>query len=415
MHFDVVVVGAGAAGILAATRAAERGRKVLLLEKNGKPGVKILMSGGTRCNLTHATDSRGIADAFASTEQGHFLRSPLAAFPPDDLVAWVEAEGLPTKVEPGGKIFPVTDRATDVLAALLRRLQRSGCGLALDEALVRLEPIERGIRLTTPARTFDAASVIVTTGGKSYPRSGTSGDGYAWMEALGHTVVPTRPALTPLVARAAWIRELSGVSADDVRLRIVEPGSKSGGGSCLGQRRESLLFTHFGLSGPAALDVSGAVSAHPRPLELCAVCDFAPDLSEEAVDEALRQQCAEHGARSLSTLPAQWMARRLGEAIVTYLGLNPEQRCAELSRTDRRRLAAALKRLEIPLEGTRGFAKAEVTAGGVALGEVDSRTMRSKLVPGLFIAGEILDVDGPIGGYNFQAAFSTGFVAGENA
>ncbi len=415
MHFDVVVVGAGAAGIFAATRAAQRGRETLLLEKNRKPGVKILMSGGTRCNLTHATESRGIADAFADKKQGHFLRSALSAFTPADLVAWIESEGVPTKVEPGGKIFPVSDRATDVLAALLSRLRHSGCSLALAEPLERLESHGTALRLTTPDRTIDADSVIVTTGGRSYPRSGTSGDGYAWMAALGHRIVPTRPALTPLVARAAWVRELAGVSADDVELRIVEPGAKSGGGAFLARRRESLLFTHFGLSGPAALDVSGAVSAYRRPLELSAVCDFAPDLGEEAVDEALRHHCAEHGARNVSSLPSQWMARRLGEAIVAHLGIDPSLRCADLSRADRRRLAAALKNLAIPLEGTRGFAKAEVTAGGVALDEIDSRTMRSKRVPGLLVAGEILDVDGPVGGYNFQAAFSTGFVAGENA
>src|SRR5690349_8407146 len=194
--WDVVVLGAGAAGLLAATRAAEAGRRTLLLEKNRKPGVKILMSGGTRCNLTHATDNRGIVEAYGPP--GRFLHSALAALSVEDTIALFEAEGVATKVEETGKIFPVSNKAADVLAALVRRLERSGATLAPEEPLLDLEADQTGFRLTTPRRVLRAGRVILTTGGQSYPGAGTTGDGYRWAARFGHTIVPPRPALTPL-------------------------------------------------------------------------------------------------------------------------------------------------------------------------------------------------------------------------
>src|SRR5437879_5975432 len=198
--WDVVVIGAGAAGLLAAARAAERGRRTLLLEKNRKPGIKILMSGGTRCNITHATDNRGIVEAFGPP--GRFLHSALAALSVEGTVALFEAEGVATKVEETGKIFPVSNKAADVLAALLRRLERSGATLALGEPLADLRPEEAGFALTTPLHTFSAGHVVLTTGGQSYPGSGTTGDGYRLAARFGHTIIPPRPALVPLTVAA---------------------------------------------------------------------------------------------------------------------------------------------------------------------------------------------------------------------
>lgn len=423
MRWDVIVVGAGAAGLLAAARAAERGRRTLLLEKNRRPGVKILMSGGTRCNLTHAVDARGIVEAFGPP--GRFLHSALAAFGPRDLVDLIEAEGVPTKVEPGGKIFPASDKAADVLDALLRRLRRSGCELAAGEPLTGLERNGAGFRLVTPRRTIEAARVVFTTGGQSYPRCGTAGDGYRWVERLGHTVVPPRPALVPLTTDAGWVRALQGVTVPDVAVRVISvwerasarddrvrkgpptplPGAAARGG---------LLFTHFGLSGPAALDVSRAVSGHPRPRELAIACDFLPDLTRAALDVRLREAAAAAGSRTLANLALDPLPARLREALLAQAGLDPGARSSGLTREGRTRWVETLKRLRISLTGTLGFEKAEVTAGGVALDEVDPRTMESRRVPNLFLAGEILDLDGPIGGYNFQAAFSTGWTAGES-
>jgi predicted Rossmann fold flavoprotein len=405
--WDVIVVGAGAAGLMAAIRAAECGRRVLLLEKNRKPGVKILMSGGTRCNLTHATDNRGIVAAFGPP--GRFLHSALAAFSVADTIGFFEAEGVPTKVEATGKVFPVSNKALDVLEALLRRSHRSGAILATAEPVRGLEPAKGVFRLSTPGRVLTARSVILTTGGRSYPGSGTTGDGYAWAARVGHTIVPTRPALVPITMAADWVPPLRGLTLPDVGVRILE------GDTTLAAGRGSLLFAHFGLSGPVVLDLSRAVSGHAEPTRLALQLDLLPAISEPALDEYLRKETGAAGKKELAAVLAAHLPRRLCETLLALAGMPADRRAAALPRGERGRLVAVAKRLRLAVTGTLGFGKAEVTAGGVALGEVDSRTLESRCAPGLFIAGEVLDLDGPIGGYNFQAAWSTGWLAGQSA
>jgi predicted Rossmann fold flavoprotein len=418
--WEVIVVGGGAAGLLAAARAAERGRRTLLLEKNRQPGVKILMSGGTRCNLTHDTDARGIIEAFGG--QGKFLHSALAALGPRALVELIEAEGVPTKIEPTGKIFPVSNKAGDVLKGLLRRLDRSRAVLALEEPVRDLERLPGGFRVITSRRTLETAKVIVTSGGKSYPGSGTSGDGYAWATKLGHTLVLPRPALTPVTIDAPWTSALKGVTLPDVRVTVAQDFDTTAGAStmpgaprrALVERRGSLLFTHFGLSGPVVLDVSGTVSRHDRPETLLLQVDFLPEMPPQDLDEWLRQESVAAGKKQLAAVLAQRLPRRLADALLEQAGLRADRRAAALSKVERAGLVRAINRQTLPVTGTMGFMKAEVTAGGVSLAEVDSRTMESKLAPNLYWAGEVLDLDGPIGGYNFQAAFSTGWRAGES-
>jgi predicted Rossmann fold flavoprotein len=402
--WDVVVVGAGAAGLVAAIRAAERGRRTLLLEKNRKPGVKILMSGGTRCNITHATDNRGIVEAFGPP--GRFLHSALAALSVRETVELFEAEGVATKVEETGKVFPVSNRAVDVLDALLRRLHRSSAVLALSEPVRDIRPAEAGFAVTTPLRVVSAARVVLTSGGQSYPGSGTTGDGYRLAAAFGHAIVPPRPALVPVTVDALWVADLRGVTLPDVGVRVLE------GAEALAGRRGSLLFAHFGLSGPVVLDVSRVVSGHPRWEGLALELDLLPGLREGELDEWLRSESLASGKKQLAAVLAARLPRRLAEVLLSRAGLAADRKAAGLSKPDRRRLVQEVKHLGLPVRGTLGFQKAEVTAGGVALDEVDSRTLQSKRRPGLYIAGEVLDLDGPIGGYNFQAAFSTGWLAG---
>jgi predicted Rossmann fold flavoprotein len=423
--WDVIVIGAGAAGLLAAIRAAEAGRRALVLEKNLRPGVKILMSGGTRCNLTHATDERGIVAAFGS--QGPFLHSALATLGPDQLVELFHREGVSTKVEPGGKVFPESNRAADVVAALSRRLARSGAHVSLGEPVRSLTPGAECIEAVTSRQAILGRNVIVTTGGQSYPGCGTTGDAYDWARQLGHTVVAPRPALTPVLAAVPWVEELSGVTVSDARVSVVPATRASASSSEQSAARRkadrstpatargSLLFTHFGLSGPAVLDVSRAVSGAADPQSLALCCDFLPAESEDEFIRWLDAQCAAGGGRQIDTVVAERLPRRLSQTLLALVAVPAERRAAEVSRADRRRLGEAVKRCLIPVRGVMGFRKAEVTAGGVDLREVDSRTMQSKLVPGLFFAGEVLDLDGPIGGYNFQAAFSTGWLAGSSA
>ncbi|HEV3257040.1 MAG TPA: NAD(P)/FAD-dependent oxidoreductase [Gemmataceae bacterium] len=404
-YWDVVVIGAGAAGLLAAARSAERGRRTLLLEKNRRPGVKILMSGGTRCNITHATDNRGIVEAFGPP--GRFLHSALAALSVRDTIDLFEGEGVPTKVEETGKVFPVSNKATDVLDALLRRLRRSGATLALAEPVLDLRRTDAGFTLTTPQRVCGAARVVLTSGGTSYPGSGTTGDGYGFAARLGHSIVTPRPALVPVTVTAAWVPGLRGVTVPDVAVRVVEDGA------VLAARRGSLLFAHFGLSGPVVLDVGGAVSGHPRPDALGLRLDLLPQMNIDALDDFLRAEALASGKKQLAGVLAAHLPRRLCDTLLSLAGLPVERKAAALNKPDRLRLSQLTKGLLIPVTGTLGFKKAEVTAGGVALDEIESRSMCSKLVPGLWIAGEVLDLDGPIGGYNFQAAFSTGWLAGE--
>ncbi|MFO0819166.1 MAG: NAD(P)/FAD-dependent oxidoreductase [Pirellulales bacterium] len=405
--WDVLVVGAGAAGLVAAFRAAELGASVLLLEKNRRPGVKILMSGGTRCNLTHDTDNRGIVQAYGVP--GRFLHSALAALSVRASIQLFEAEGVYTKAEETGKVFPQSDRAADVLEALLDRFKRSGATLATEEPLLELQLAESQFIAKTTRREIRVRRVIVTTGGQSYPGSGTTGDGYRFATTLGHGLIPPRPALVPLTTHAAWVLDLKGITLPDVTLSVWEKGKR------LAQRRSSLLFAHFGLTGPAALDVSRVVSGHARPSDLVAEVDLLPDLNEERVVERWRESLADAGRKTLATLLGQWFPQRIADVVLAQAGVPPDRKAAEHGKEERQRIAHTIKRLPIPLSGTLGFKKAEVTAGGVPLEEVDSRTMQSKRVPGLYFAGEVLDLDGPIGGYNFQAAWSTGWLAGSSA
>ena len=423
MNADVVVIGAGAAGLIAAAEAAASGLKTVLLEKNRRPGVKILMSGGTRCNLTQNTDRRGIVKAFGT--QGPFLHSALALLGPAELVRLVEDEGVPTKVEETGKVFPVSNKAADILRAFMQRLERSGAELITEVAVEEIIRCESGFVVRAGEQTWQAPQIILTTGGLSYPGCGTTGDGYAWARSFGHTIVPTNPALTPLSTSAAWVKELQGLTIPDLVLKVVvapraseatiaAANSEKKKQGILAEVRGSFLFTHFGLSGPVVLDVSRAVTRSPRPMDFDLWCDFLPDTKAEPLEQTLQQATASDGKKQLATLLGTLLPKRLVDAILQQTGLAPELKMAELPKVARRKLVEQIKRTVIPLAGYRGYEKAEVTAGGVSLDEVDSHTLQSKLVPGLFFAGEILDLDGPIGGYNFQAAFSTGMLAGKS-
>lgn len=384
----------------------------MLLEKNRKVGVKILMSGGTRCNLTQNTDVAGIVRAYG--KQGKFLHSALAALGPRELVQLVEAEGVGTKIEPTGKIFPISDSAVDIQRAFLGRLERSGASLALGEPLLDLKRTGEQFELATALRSFAAEKVIVTTGGKSYPGCGTTGDGYQWATQLGHQLVPPRPALVPLVTTASWVPPLKGLTIPDVSVQVIDTTIASPKKAMLAQARGSFLFTHFGLSGPVILDVSRAVTGHGNLKELAVVCDFLPDWTSDAIEQLLADAQRSTGKRQLVSVLPEVLPRRLRESLIACAGLASDQNMAELSKLARRSIVEAIKANRIGVHGTLGLPKAEVTAGGVPLSEVQSKDMQSKIVPNLYFAGEILDLDGPIGGYNFQAAFSTGWLAGSS-
>nr|WP_303652673.1 NAD(P)/FAD-dependent oxidoreductase [Paludisphaera mucosa] len=427
--FDVAVLGAGAAGLVAAARAAECGARVVLLEKNRKPGVKILMSGGTRCNVTNARGLRrleavsgpvdpgfdpkllrgvrAIQDAFGPG--GPFLGPSLRKFDVDQSVRLFEAEGVALKVEANGKLFPVSDRAVDVLEALLRRLGRSGAEVRYLSPARSVERVEDGWRIAAGDGHIHARAVVLAVGGRSFPGCGTTGDGYAIARALGHTIVDVRPALVPLRVVPEWVPTLRGLSLPDVVVSVHGPS-----GPALAQRREAVLFTHTGLSGPAILDVSRAEARREGEERLELRIDLRPDESREDVDRRI-QEAARRGKAGIASILSADLPHRLAECVLDHCGVPRSRTGPDLSRPERIRLVAALKGLALPIAGTLGFEKAEVSSGGVALDEVDPKTLESRLAPGFHLAGEVLDLDGLIGGYNFQAAWSTGWLAGESA
>lgn len=405
---DVLVLGAGAAGLMAGLRAAQCGARTLVVEKNTRPGVKILMSGGTRCNITHDCDNAGIIAAYG--ESGKFLHSALAAFSVEDTLEFFHSAGVATKVEGPGKVFPVSDRAADVLAALIAGCNSAGAALALGEPAIAIARLsDDRFDVTTPARTLRAGAVVVTTGGLSYPGSGTTGDGYEFARQHGHTIVPPRPSLTPITTSAPWVQSLRGITLPEVVLTLSGPDRISR--VCRG----SLLFAHFGLTGPVALDLSRWVSECPSPQSLTLTANFLPEQSEAAIEGWLQAGALASGKRLLANVIAERLPQRLATAILTLCDLPADRRAAGLTKGERRQLVDAIRQCPIPITGTLGFAKAEVTAGGVPLSEVRSKSLESKLCPGLHFAGEVLDLDGPIGGYNFQAAWSTGWLAGQSA
>ena len=432
---DVAVIGAGAAGLLAGIRAAECGARVIVLEKNRRAGVKILMSGGTRCNLTNARGLRrleavsgaidpafnpawcrgirAIQDAFGSG--GPFLGPSLRHFDVDQSVRMFESEGVATKIEGNGKIFPVSDRAVDVLDALMRRLDRSGALLRGQSPVRGIEPLTpepgspAGFEVILTDSSIRSRRVILAVGGQSFPGCGTTGDGYAMARRLGHRVTDVRPALVPLRVEPEWVASLRGLSLPDVIASVHGPS-----GETLQQRREAILFAHFGLSGPAILDVSRAVARYEGTDPLTLRLDLFPSTSREVLDQKLQSACRQ-GRIGVASILSQDLPHRLAECLMDAAGVPRGRIGPDLSRAERNRLLSALKSLTLPIQSTLGFEKAEVTSGGVVLDEVDPRTLESRIVPGLHFVGEILDLDGLIGGYNFQAAWSTGWLAGETA
>ncbi|MCH2182739.1 MAG: NAD(P)/FAD-dependent oxidoreductase [Mariniblastus sp.] len=408
--WDVIVIGGGAAGLMAAFSAAECGRQVLLLEKNRKLGVKILMSGGTRCNITHDCGPKEIATAIG--EQGRFLYPALGALPPDQVVSLIESCGVPTKIETTGKIFPASDRAIDVRDALVSLAESAGAEIRTLQPVTHIARESDAFLVHTELANFRARRLILTTGGQSYPGCGTTGDGYPWAASLGHTLVPPVAALTPIRTTDPGPKQLSGMTLPSTGVTVVDPGGQPP--EVIARQQGSILFTHFGFSGPAIMNVSRAINRHDSPARLMLNLDFVCRESTEHFQSRFRDLLEAQGRSSVANLTIEDVPRRLLRYLLDRAEIPSETRAAELHRDQFTRLVREMKCASFPVSGTLGFKKAEVTAGGISLEEINSRTMESKTCPGLFLAGEVIDIDGPIGGYNFQAAFSTGWLAGQN-
>jgi predicted Rossmann fold flavoprotein len=403
---DVLVIGAGAAGLLAAVSAARHGARARLVDRRRKFGAKILISGGTRCNVTNVE----VRETDFNAASPPFVRTVLRQFPPERARALFEEHGVALKLEPTGKYFPVSDSARDVLAGLVAAVSRAGATLERERLVTAVRRDGDRFVATGDTEPIEARTVVLCTGGLSYPETGSDGTGYEIARAFGHRVERTSPALTPLTAAGAPHAALSGVTLD-AELTLWVDDRKAFA------RTGSLLFTHTGYSGPVALDLSrhwlrrGWTAS--RGVRLTA--SFVPGRSFEEVETAWLGEARRAPGRHAASLLGAWVPNRLAAALVAEAGCATDLALGRATRDERRRVLAALTALALPVTGVAGYRKAEVTAGGVALDEVLARSLESKLCEGLFFAGEILDVDGYIGGFNFQWAWSSGWVAGRSA
>ncbi len=430
---DVIVIGGGAAGLMAAGRAASRGARVLLLEKKEGPGKKILVSGKTRCNLTNTADLKSFIAMYGPN--GRFLHGAFSRFFRPQLLAFFEQYGLTAKVERGGRIFPVSDDARDVVHAFQKYLSDHKVRVTCNAKVTSVALAANSFFIVeTTGHRYLSRCVIVATGGASWPSTGSEGDGYALGSALGHTIVKARPALVPLIVREqklAW--SMQGVSLRNVRATAFQgepaavdaaltPFCDYGRGKkktphppVIESRFGEMLFTHFGLGGPIILLMSLAVVDALEKGPVSILIDLKPALTREQLRKRLQSDLNQFGKRKISTIWKDYLPSKMIEPMIVLSGVTGEKPAHQVSAAEREKMIDLLKDLRFSIQSPLPLAKAIVTAGGVALGEIDPRTMSSRKLPGLYFCGEVLDIDADTGGYNLQAAFSTGYIAGENA
>jgi len=430
----VVVIGAGASGLMAAGRAAEMGADVTLLEKMERPGKKLLISGNTRCNLSNSRSMEDFIPMYGGN--GKFLYGAFNLFFRNELVNLLEKYGVKTSTETDGRIFPASGRATDVARALTRFAVEKGARLITGSRVTGIEVVSGQVKeVQTIGANFPADAVILATGGASYPQTGSTGDGYRIAERLGHTIIRPRPALSPLVlAEKGPLNELQGISLQNIRLTAFAcdaagidikriPVQDTGRGlpgrkpqpPVIESRKGDIIFTHYGISGPAALLMSLAVTDAMVDTPVSLSIDLMPALSIEQLENSLQEQFDGHGSRLLHNTLDPFIRGKIALVISNISGISPDKKASQISGEERRSLACIIKSFRFDIQGTRPLAEAMVTAGGVSLSGIDQRTMESKLIKGLFFCGEVIDIDADTGGYNLQASFSTGYMAGERA
>ena len=406
-----VIIGGGAAGLMAACAAAEKygGRAVTVIEKNRRPGRKLMITGKGRCNVTNNCDRDTLISNVPAN--GRFLFSAFSDFGTADTMEFFEKRGVPLKTERGNRVFPVSDKASDIVDALVNAVRKSGVKILTAEAeeILTENFSVTGVR-TRDGEILEADSVILATGGMSYPVTGSTGDGYEMAGRLGHTVTPLKASLVPLNVKQGFCSRLSGLSLKNVTLTVYESGRKKPVFSELGE----MLFTHFGISGPLVL----SASAHMRKMgsaEYVAYIDLKPALDEQKLDSRILRDFEEEKNRDFANSLDKLLPKSIIPVIISLSGIAPDTKVNQISREQRARLCGVLKALRLDITGFRPIEEAIITGGGISVKEINPSTMESKLVSGLFFAGEIIDADAYTGGFNLQIAFSTGHLAGKNA
>lgn len=407
-HNHVVVIGGGAAGMMAAYHAARSGADVTLFERGDRPGRKLRITGKGRCNVTNDC-TRDVF--FDNIPRGaRFLYAAWNRFSAQDTMAFFERLGVPLKTERGRRVFPVSDRAEDIVNALWHACLDAGIRLITERVSAVLIKENRVTGVRVGEKIYTAAAVIVATGGCSYPQTGSDGDGFRMARALGHTVTDPTPSLVPLVETGHFCASAQGLTLKNVRLTIKENGS----GKTVFSEQGELLFTHFGLSGPLTLSASAHLSA-AVPGKYTALIDLKPALDEKTLDTRLLSDFEKYKNRDFVNALSDLLPQKLIGPMVTRSGIDGREKVNAVTKEQRRRLLTLFKALPVPIGGTRPIAEAVITRGGVALDEVVPGTMASKRIEGLYFAGEVLDADAYTGGFNLQIAFSTAVLAGESA
>lgn len=408
-QYDVVVVGGGAAGMFAAGFAARQGASVLLLEKNRECGKKLLITGKGRCNVTHdQPDPRKFVEAFG--RNGRALLTAMYAFGVQDTIDFFEAQGVALQVERGARVFPARGDAADVQQSLLRFIAQSGVEVVTGCAVRGLHIAGGRVRSVSGASgDFAVRNVIVATGGLSYPQTGCTGDGYAWAVACGHQLVEPEPALVAVRLRQDWTAEVRHFNLKNVRIRLRQNGRT------LDERFGEAFFTRSGIGGPIILDMSKTIRAALGQGPVTLSLDLKPAVSHELFDKRLQREFAEQSNQAFADALRRLLPSDLIPVFIRLAGIDPRKPCHSVTRQERQGLLALFKELELQVSGCEGFSRAIITAGGVSLRDIDMRCMRSRKLPNLFFAGEMIDLDGPTGGFNLQVCWSTGYLAGISA
>ena len=405
----VLIVGGGAAGLMAAYSSAMMGAEVTVLERNPRPARKVMITGKGRCNVTNDTDVNGLVNAV--TGNGRFLYSAFSNFTSEDTKNFFENHGVPLKTERGNRVFPVSDKAVDIVDALVNATKEVGVKILQERvlALVISSGVVGGVKCESGAVYF-ADSVIVATGGLSYPLTGSTGDGYTIAKSVGHTVTELRPSLVAVNVLEGWCSDVQGLSLKNIKVTVT----KNGGNKPIYDDFGELMFTHYGLSGPVILSAS-AYMPEPEKNEYKVHIDLKPALSVEKLDERILRDFEKNLNKDYINSLGELLPRKLIPVVVKLSGIEPSCKVNQITREQRGRLVGILKGLTLTVTGFRPIDEAIVTKGGISLSEVNPKTMESKLISGLYFAGEVLDVDAFTGGFNLQIAFSTGYSAGESA
>ncbi|GMT46882.1 MAG: lipoprotein [bacterium] len=407
--YDLAIIGAGPAGMMAALRASGCGANVVLLEKNSLPGIKLLMTGKERCNITNAEpDPLKFADNLG--KNGKFLLSALYLFGVKETIDFFHENNLKTKTERGDRVFPESDKAKDVQGLFLRLIKKNNITLLVNCRIKKISQRQNRIdKIILDNSVIKAKNYLLSTGGLSYPRTGSTGDGYAWARQMGHTIIKPEPALTPISVKETWVKELEGLSLKNVRISVYQGNKKQD------ERFGEALFTGSGLSGPIILDMSKSIGKLLIKGGVDLFIDFKPALDFKVLDKRILHDLQKYGNRAIRNILPELLPKKMIPVILEPARINPERKGHSITKDERKKLRLLLKEFSLTIEGLSGFNKAIITTGGVSLKEIDPKTMRSRIIKNLYFAGEILDLDGPTGGYNLQVCWSTGYLAGESA